>query len=123
MKSLLALFVTLFTVSTVHASVEDNLYRCEGQGVSLNIVWDYFGEGLDETVQGLFEGKKFSFVADPEFNVAKVDPQYENKYFKDPKSNTMVIMVEPDLATVDDPYRTGVIQIGGKEIAITCEAP
>lgn len=118
MKSLLVGSIILLASFVAHA--DDDKYICGGNGVRLSLVWDYFGQGLTETVQGKYQEKVFSFTADPNFPARRVDPDYKYKFFKDPKSETLVRMEEPDLSSVDDPGRFGTLFIDGKQISLDC---
>lgn len=105
------------------AHANEDLYKCQGQNTRLEIVWDYFGNGVKETVKGQSQGKVISFENDANFFTRKLDPNYEYKFFKDPASTTMVRMVEPDENSVDDATRVGKLMMDGKEIELLCFAP
>lgn len=118
---LAALFVTA-SFGTQAASKFDT-YECWGKNTKLVLVMDWFGSGVEQSVNGTYMGKKISYKPIQGYHPRKLDPKYEYSFYQDPNSPIYVRMVNPGLTTIDDPSYFGKLFIDGQQVDIECLNP
>lgn len=123
-KFVFGLLLASTLMVSLGAQADVDTYRCEGKNLSLEMRLDWFGKGFTETIKGIYNGKDLAFTIDKNFrHPTKIDPDHKYTFYKDLHSETIVRMVNPDLAGLADMYYVGTLLIENQTVEFTCLNP